>query len=179
MAAWWGGWVLMTYLQWRSLDGLACPSKNSCEILRNNRRVVVVVEGEQEGWICSRWGFAFEWHGLSGANDPPPRPPVPQSPTTTIDTTPKRKREGERRCYRVLAARASTCSWIPNVAEDQRSELSLFCQVCPDKIMWCITPPDTQTNTLIHTSERTHTYTQELQVNLFFRSTEGPSCLTC
>lgn len=46
MDTWGGGWVLMTYLQWRSLDGLACPSKNSCEIRRNNRRVVVVVAGK-------------------------------------------------------------------------------------------------------------------------------------
>lgn len=35
-----GGRVLMTYLQWRSSDGLARPSKNSCEIQQNNRRVV-------------------------------------------------------------------------------------------------------------------------------------------
>lgn len=41
----------------------------------------------------------------------------------------------ERWRYRVLAARAPTCSWIPNVAEDQKSELSLFCQVCHDKML--------------------------------------------
>lgn len=51
MAAWGDGRVLMTYLQWRSLGGLARPSKNSCKIPQNNRRVVAAVAaaGEQGG----------------------------------------------------------------------------------------------------------------------------------
>ena len=53
MAAWGGGRVLMTYLQWRSLDGLARPSKNSCEIRRNNRRVVAAVEGGRRGGFAA------------------------------------------------------------------------------------------------------------------------------
>lgn len=139
MATWGGGRVLMTYLQWRSLDGLACPSKNSCEIRRNNRRAVVMVEGGRRGGFAaaealhSNGRFCLEW------GDPPPHP------TPTPSLPPQHPKEGGRergeRCYRVLAARASTCSWIPNVAEDQKSELSLFCQVCHDKMLGRTPPP--------------------------------------
>lgn len=41
--------VLMTYLQWRSLDGLTDPSKNSREIWPNNRGVVVGEAGGTNG----------------------------------------------------------------------------------------------------------------------------------
>lgn len=51
--------ALMTYLQWRSLGGLARPSKNSCKIPQNNGGLVAAaavavaaVAGEQGGWIC-------------------------------------------------------------------------------------------------------------------------------
>lgn len=78
---------LMTYLQLRSLDGLARPSKNSCEIQRNNRRVVVVVKGgRRDGFVAaealhSNGRVCLEW-----------MPPSPQ-PSTTTTSAPRRERE--------------------------------------------------------------------------------------
>lgn len=151
----------MTYLQWRSLDGLARPSKNSCEIRRNNRRVVAAVEGGRRGGFAaaealhSNGRVCLEW-----------TPPSPRPPALHHCHHNTQEREGERRCYQVLAARASTCSWIPNVAEDQKSELSLFCQVCPDKILGCVAPLYPPIHRHAHTCRWTS-------------SAEGPSCLTC
>lgn len=111
--------------------------------------------GGQEAWICGSWGFAFKWFGVSGAKGHPSHPST---------QTPRRGRE--RRCYQLLAARAQTFSCIHNVAKDQKSELSLFCQVCHDKMLggphWRPLP-----------SSLTHTI---MRVTLIVKRS---ACLTC
>lgn len=153
------GWCLglMTYLQWRSLDGLVRSFRNSCEIRQNNRRVVVAAEGSRRGGFAaaealhSNSKVCLEWR------DPPP-------PALHHHYHNTQERKGERRCYRVLAARVPTCSWIPNVAEDQKSELSLFCQVCHYKMLGSpllMTPPPPLSRTP-HSHTDTHTHAGEL-----------------
>lgn len=104
--------VLMTYLQWRSSDGLARPSKNSCEIRQNNRRGDGWSDGRRDGWgagwrclaewICSSWGFAFEWRGRLEWTPPSSAPPhcryhhFHQPSISNTTRAPERRSEGGR-----------------------------------------------------------------------------------
>lgn len=59
------------------------------------------------GRILCSWGFAFKWVAISA--------------------------EALRRF--IMSLQPAACLWIKNVAWNQRSELSLFCQVCWDKML--------------------------------------------
>lgn len=59
------------------------------------------------GRILCSWGFAFKWVAISA--------------------------EAPRRF--IMSLQPAACLWIKNVAWNQRSELSLFCQVCWDKML--------------------------------------------
>lgn len=110
-----------------SLEVFTPLLKNSIKIQQNTRQWWRRWGmGEKDAWICGSWGFAFKWFGVSGAKG---HPSHPSAFTQTL------RREMEKRCYRSLAARAPTFSCIHNVAEDQKSELSLLCQVCRDKML--------------------------------------------
>lgn len=98
MAARGGGRVLITYLQWRSLDGLARPSKNSCEIRRNNRRVaaVAVAEGGTRGGFAAAEALHSNGMGCLEWRDTLPTPfptSSPLSSSATNLTTLRRERE--------------------------------------------------------------------------------------
>lgn len=58
------------------------------------------------GRISRSWGFAFKWVAISA-----------ETPRSFI-----------------MSLQPAACLWIKNVAWNQRSELSLFCQVCWDKM---------------------------------------------
>lgn len=59
------------------------------------------------GRILCSWGFAFKWVAISA----------------------------EALCRFIMSLQPAACLWIKNVAWNQRSELSLFCQVCWDKML--------------------------------------------
>lgn len=59
------------------------------------------------GRISCSWGFAFKWVAISA-----------EAPRSFI-----------------MSLQPAACLWIKNVAWNQRSELSLFCQVCWDKML--------------------------------------------
>lgn len=88
MAARGGGRVLITYLQWRSLDGLARPSKNSCEIRRNNRRVaaVAVAEGGTRGGFAAAEALHSNGMGCLEWRDTLPTPFPTSSPLSSSAT---------------------------------------------------------------------------------------------
>lgn len=170
MTAWGDGWVLMTYLQWRSLDGLARPSENSCEIRRNNRRGVVEVEGGRRG-SCS-WGFAFVWQGLSGESTPlSPQPPPPQHP---------RESGRERERGGVIGSLQPQTRLVPEYQMWQRTrKVSCLCFVkCAMTKCWGAPHPATMTSSPHHTPKHTHTHTGTAHT-CRWTSLEGPACLTC
>ena len=151
MTAWGDGWVLMTYLQWRSLDGLAHPSKNSCEIQRNNRGG----DGRGGGVDLRQLRLCIRMAGSVWSEHPP-------QPSTAITTTPKRERERGS----VIGSLQPQTRLVPEYQMWQRTrKVSCLCFVkCAMTKCWGAPPPDhdpfpSPHHTPNHTHTHTHTHT--------------------
>lgn len=174
MTAWGDGWVLMTYLQWRSLEGLARPSKNSCEIRRKNRRGVVEVEGGRRGGFAA--AEALRSYGRVCLERAPPSALNRHHHNT-------QERAGERGREEVLSG---PCSHRPDLF------LNTKCGRGPEK--WVVfvlssvpwqnagepPPPPPPWPLPLTTPPNTHTHTHTGTAHTCrWTSLEGPACLTC
>lgn len=155
MTAWGDGWVLMTYLQWRSLEGLARPSKNSCEIRRKNRRGVVEVEGGRRGGFAA--AEALRSYGRVCLERAPPSALNRHHHNT-------QERAGERGREEVLSGSLQPQTrLVPEYQMWQRTrKVSCLCFVkCAMTKCWGAPPTTTtMTSSPHHTPKHTHTHIQ-------------------